>query len=464
MIKDSVAVGYVHPNEVSESFHQCMLSLMAWDAQHEGHITNSGGWLAASCYGGDALPAARNRIVEQFLESDCEWLMWIDTDMGFAPDTVDRLLEAADAIKRPIMGALCFAYKQGDSDNMGGFRMHVLPTIFDWRSNGEYTGFMSRREYPINTVIRCAGTGGACILIHRSSLVAIQEAHGAVWYDRVENPTSNNALIGEDLSLCLRAGALKIPIHVHTGVRTTHHKTTWVSETDYWRYNEAPPATEKTAILVPVMRRPENAESFMRSLKASTGLATVYALCDQDDPDTIKAWRAVGAKTMCNNYGLLHAGTFSEKVNYGWLHTKEPWTLIVGDDVKFHAGWLDHAQAVAGDRYDVIGTNDLGNPRVLSGEHATHLLIRRTYVQDVGASFDSPGVIAHEGYRHCYVDDEIVTAAKQRNTWAMALGSIIEHKHPLWSDTPDDAVYKLGRKYMIEDQRLYLSRLQTNGK
>jgi hypothetical protein len=47
--------------------------------------------------------------------------------------------------------------------------------------------------------------------------------------------TTTGQLIGEDLSFCLRAGALKIPIFVHTGVPTTHFKHFWLSEDDYWR-------------------------------------------------------------------------------------------------------------------------------------------------------------------------------------------------------------------------------------
>jgi hypothetical protein len=61
----------------------------------------------------------------------------------------------------------------------------------------------------------------------------IAAEHGPVWYDRVPNATTGT-LIGEDLSFCLRAGALKIPMYVHTGVPTTHAKQIWLGERDYW--------------------------------------------------------------------------------------------------------------------------------------------------------------------------------------------------------------------------------------
>jgi hypothetical protein len=119
---------------------------------------------------------------------------------------------------------------------------------------------------------------------------------------------------------------------------------------------------------------------------------------------------------------------------------------------------LDHAQVV-GTHRAVVGTNDLGNARVMAGEHATHLLIKREYIDEVGASWDGPGVVCHEGYRHWFVDDEIVSAAKQRNEWGMALASVVEHLHPLWGKSEDDDTYRLGVRYQAADGKLFRKRL-----
>lgn len=470
----AVTVAYLHPADVAHSWHESLTNLVGYDLGNQQRVIR-GGWLAMKC-GAGGLDRARSLTVERFLrERDAEWLLWLDADMGFAPDVVERLLEAADPVERPIVGALCFALKETAPDGMGGYRTEPRPTIFDWVHDGEKVGFQGRTTYPVNQVIRCDGTGSACVLIHRTVLEKIGAEAGPVWYDRLRNPSTGD-LIGEDLSFCVRAGGLGIPVHVHTGVRTTHQKTVWLGEQDWWAWAQAPPATEQTAVIVPVMRRPQNAEPFMRSLRASTGLATVYAMCDADDEETVKAWRAAGAQVMVEGYGAeggdltgeptWRPGTFAEKVNDGYELVREreaePWLFLVGDDVRFHPGWLDHAQAVAGDRLHVIGTNDLANPRVLAGEHATHLLVRRSYVHEVGASWDGPGVVAHEGYRHWYVDDEIVTAAKQRGVWGMALGSRVEHLHPLWGTAPPDEVYALGQSHAAADAALFKARLEKH--
>ena len=459
-MSDAVTVAYVHPNEITTSWHQSLLNLVAHDLDNHCRVAR-GGWLAIRCYGADGIPGARNNAVAQFLEEkEADWLFWIDTDMGFEPDVVDRLLEVADPVERPIVGGLCFAQKQTVPDGMGGWRTALAPTIYDWttiEATGE-TGFLSRREYPVNALVQCAGTGSACLLIHRSVFEKIAAMSGTgSWYDRVPNLTANGRLLGEDLSFCLRAGALGIPLYVHTGVHTTHFKPAWLGEEDYWRSVVPPPAMHPTAVIVPVLNRPQNAERFMASLRASTGMAAVYAVANADDHETIKAWDAAGATVL-----YAEGVSFAAKVNEGYRQTTEPWLFLVGDDVRFHPGWLDHAQATAGDDFDVIGTNDLGNPRVMRGEHATHMLIRRSHADRVGASWDGPGVVCHEGYRHWFVDDEVVTAARQRGVFAFAPGSVVEHLHPNWGKGEEDETYRLGQSHVDKDRATFAKRCQVH--
>lgn len=470
----AVVVAYVHSNDVSYSWYHSMIEMVGWDMAHDMRVLR-GGYIAMRC-GTDGLPEARNRAVKEFLvEKQAEWLFWIDTDMGFPADAVDRLLEVADPVGRPVVGGLCFAWREETADGSGGWRCKASPTVFDWLhlEDERQMGFAVRWDYPTDTVTRVGGTGSACILIHRSVFERIEARYGQVWYDRVPNTTTGQVL-SEDLAMCLRAGTLDIPVWVHTGVKTTHAKQMWLSETDYRRQiaadlsasGAAPePAASEVAVVVPVMRRPQNAEPFMRSLRASTGLAKVYAVADHDDADTLVAWRHAGADVIVHGQRDRgeRAGTFAEKVNAAYREmTTEPWLFLVGDDVRFHSGWLDHAQQAAGDRFHVVGTNDLGNPRVTAGEHATHLLVRRSYVDEVGASWDGPKVVCHEGYRHWYVDDEIVTAAKQRGVWVPCLASVVEHLHPFFGKASGDATYRLGQESAEQDRALFATRLTEN--
>jgi hypothetical protein len=471
---EAVALAYVHSNDVAYSFHYSVFGLFTDDLRRHKRISR-GGIIAIRTNSGQ-ITSARNQAVKYLLQSDAPWLLWIDTDMGFQPDLMERLLEVADPIERPIVGALCFSQREVGPDGLGGYQTLATPTIFDWVSASEagddLGGFSVRYDYPPNEVVRCAATGAAAVLIHRSVFELIGTKYPGEWYHRI--PARDGAM-GEDLSFCMRAQALDIPIHVHTGVRTTHAKRIWLSEQDFLAQTIAPPATDEVAVLVPVLGRPEHAQPFMASLRASTGLATAYAVCDYHDDEALAAWKQAGAEVLiypgleANDRGqptgnyLERPGTFAEKVNYGSEMTLEPWLLLVGSDVHFHPGWWDHARHAAGDRYHVVATNDLGNPRVVAGEHATHPLIRRAYVDEVGASWDGPGVVAHEGYRHWFVDDEIVTAAKQRGVFTAALASRVEHLHYLWGKGDADEVTELGQSHTDHDRALWERRRATYG-
>jgi GT2 family glycosyltransferase len=445
-----VLLAYLHPDNVSASFHASLLELIQHDATHNRRLAQ---WVKVECASG-GIPEGRNQAVEQMLSTDCEWLLFVDADMGFEGDILDRLLEVADPVERPIIGGLCFAARKVGTDDRGGSRIVAQPTLFDLVDHGDGFGprMTGRNHFPPNTVAKVDGTGAAMLLIHRSVLTRIADKWGATWFDRVKS--TDGSLMGEDIAFFTRCVALEIPTFVHTGAKTTHAKTIWLSDEDYWRTCMPPPATEECAVIVPVYRRPQNAEPFMRSLVASTGLAVCVAVCD--DKADADAWDAAGADVF-----MVKEPSFAHKCNAGYRFAdEEPWMLFVGDDVRFHPGWLDHVQWIANKYHrDFVATNDMANPRVINGDHATHPVIRRSYIDEHGASWDGPGTVAHEGYRHWHVDDEWTIKAKQLQTFVPAPGARIEHLHPMVGKAPMDDVYELGLTHKDRDTKLFEKRL-----
>jgi cephalosporin hydroxylase len=88
------------------------------------------------------------------------------------------------------------------------------------------------------------------VVIHRSVLERMREAFTAgeirpAWYDRLPNPSTQPSVLGEDLSFCVRAGALGFPVFVDTRVKTSHYKHQWVSEEDYIRSRFVQAAVDK---------------------------------------------------------------------------------------------------------------------------------------------------------------------------------------------------------------------------
>ncbi|HEX2550055.1 MAG TPA: hypothetical protein VHK64_00555, partial [Nocardioidaceae bacterium] len=246
---EKVVLAYVVSNDVSYSWHRSMMGLVSYDASLSGRLQKPGGCLAIK-YGTGGLIEARNQAVHEFLEDhSAEWLFWLDTDMGFQPVALELLLEAADPVERPIVGGLCFAQREDEPDGMGGWRTQPTPTIYDWITLDDQSGYAVRWDYPIDTVTQCAATGSACILIHRTVLEKMRDAFasGAIrpaWYDRLPNP-STNQLLSEDLSFCARAGALGFPVFVDTRVKTSHYKRQWVAEEEYVRQRFVQAAVDK---------------------------------------------------------------------------------------------------------------------------------------------------------------------------------------------------------------------------
>lgn len=259
----AVTVAYVHQNNVTYSWHHSMMEMVGWDLSNHGRIM-AGGYIAMRC-GSDGLVQARNQAVRHFLDDrPADWMFWIDTDMGFAPDTVDRLLEAADAAERPIVGGLCFSLRETDPDLMGGWRTAPTPTIFDWAHDGDKTGFAVRWDYKAETLTQAAGTGSACLLVHRTVFEKIREQFGDIWYNRVPN-TATGQLVSEDLSFCLRAGAAGFPLFIHTGVRTSHMKPAWVAEEDYWQHRAVNPVLTTPAAAGATVREGFTAEQAIKA-------------------------------------------------------------------------------------------------------------------------------------------------------------------------------------------------------
>src|SRR5678816_4015859 len=80
-----IQVAYVRTEYVGHNFHHSMMAMDNTDLMPN-HIS------ARSTSMG--LVDARNRLTEYFLdETDATHIWWIDSDMGFAPDTPQRLLK-----------------------------------------------------------------------------------------------------------------------------------------------------------------------------------------------------------------------------------------------------------------------------------------------------------------------------------------------------------------------------------
>jgi GT2 family glycosyltransferase len=218
----TVAVGFLDPGHWSHCFGQSLIDMYLVDAHTSQRMVPRGKQLRDHCQAG-GVAQGRNSVATKFLDAtDCEWLFMVDSDMGFGPDTVERLIASADPQKRPVVGGLCFSLRRDTAGEFYGQKYVVVPTCYEYVDTDDELGFRSIIDYPRDALIQVGGTGGACLLIHRSALERVREKVGDHWFDQITHPRGTT--FSEDLSFCIRLAALDIPLFVDTGVRTTHDK------------------------------------------------------------------------------------------------------------------------------------------------------------------------------------------------------------------------------------------------
>jgi len=220
---EKVVIGYLHPGTVHAAFMESVLDLLVYDVAFHKRIVNGGGRLATQA--GANLSGPRNALVRRFLDyGKADWLWLVDTDMTFAPDTVERLLEFADPETAPIVGGLCFGF-----DDKGD----IQPTLFGLLGEEDHPQVVRYHEWPPDAMFQVAATGGACLLLHKTVLEHIRDIQvpsrggrrgfndAFPWFQEVEH---DGQPVSEDITFCWRAGLAGIPIFVNTAVRLGHIK------------------------------------------------------------------------------------------------------------------------------------------------------------------------------------------------------------------------------------------------
>lgn len=218
--RDTVVVAHLHPGMVSSYFLHSLTGMLLHDRASSRRIVGLlQEWSSAN------VSQPRNNLTEQFVDNySADWLLWIDSDMAFEPDALERLLASADTVTAPIVGGLCFGSSNGA----------LFPTVYQWgeTEDGKLVTWRSY-DYERDAMVQVGATGAAFLLIHRSVLVAMRErAFNAVfpWFQETELAGKP---AGEDLTFCIRAGICGFPVFVNTSVRIGHHKSQVLTEDLY---------------------------------------------------------------------------------------------------------------------------------------------------------------------------------------------------------------------------------------
>lgn len=262
-----VVIAYIHPGQVSAYFTESMQTTRLADVaaadlgRRPRRIVNIlQEWSSAN------VSDARNKVTARFLDTRTpagetvgDWLLWVDSDMQWEPEALDLLLESAHPTERPIVGGLCF----------GMAHEELVPTIYQWArtDDGELVTYRVG-NYERDALVRCAATGAAFLLIHRSVLEAMREAAFNPAFPFFQEVQMGARPVGEDIAFCVRAGQLGFPVYVDTRAKIGHHKSALLTEA---KYLAQPPArlTARDGLVIPT--RGDHPD-LLRAIIATSGL------------------------------------------------------------------------------------------------------------------------------------------------------------------------------------------------
>ena len=146
---------------------------------------------------------SRNVIVSAFLDSDCEYLFWIDSDMSCPIDTLDKLLEH----NKEMVSAVAFMWQY--VPEMGCCTVMPMATI-------------DNRPVFGNSLMEVNRSNVNCTLIKREVLETL--GVGSFRYE-YENDRRTTLIGGEDYMFCDEVKAAGYSIYVDFGLVSSHYKT-----------------------------------------------------------------------------------------------------------------------------------------------------------------------------------------------------------------------------------------------
>ena len=162
---------------------------------------------------------ARNNLARQALKTDADWVLWLDSDMVFAPDTLIRMLKVCNDNDIDFLTAVCFRRKPP-----------YTPCLFDRLEKVEkgasYTALLSVPD----GLFQVGGCGFAGVLMRSDVLLSVQSRFEGRMFDPMDG-------FGEDVSFCWRARQCGYDIWCDSSIEFGHVGNCIVTRGYFEAYN-----------------------------------------------------------------------------------------------------------------------------------------------------------------------------------------------------------------------------------
>lgn len=231
MAKGNLTIGWVDPGHVESEFMSGVLNLV-------NHLIQRKIELAGMIhYVGNYIYKQRQELWDDWVSSDSDWILWLDSDIVITPEQFDYLWDSADK-DHPIVSGIYFITMQPNQP-----LMMPAPCIFYRNEQGTFDFVQQIPDTPELMKVDAAGFG--CVLIHKSVVPLLKEKYpSGIMFD--VSVTPDRQYTGEDISFFKKCLDAEIPVHAHTGAQVAHIKR-FVFDKNYsnlW-WNVVAPEIEK---------------------------------------------------------------------------------------------------------------------------------------------------------------------------------------------------------------------------
>lgn len=150
---------------------------------------------------------ARNQAAAKAVAEGYEFVLWIDSDMTFEPDLLEKMLKEMDG--KQCLSGLCFGRRPP-------FRpcLYKEITVEREANGGQMPHAENFYDYPRDSVVEVEGCGWACVLQRVEMLDVMLSVYGVPFF-----PIGG---LGEDLSFCYRAKQLDYKFYADTRLKIGH--------------------------------------------------------------------------------------------------------------------------------------------------------------------------------------------------------------------------------------------------
>ena len=153
---------------------------------------------------------ARNQLTAQAIKAKADYILWLDSDMTFPPDTLSRMLKHMEAGYDFVSGLY---FKR---------RAPFAPVLYSKLDENDHEDM---NDYPEDSFFEIAGAGFGCCMT-RVSMMEDVVLNCKDWFSPINH-------YGEDLSFALRAKSLGYKIYCDSTIKCGHVGQVIVTEDVY---------------------------------------------------------------------------------------------------------------------------------------------------------------------------------------------------------------------------------------